>query len=89
MEESYISLTGYYSSDEAEAAFRSNDKPCVYVAYIDPITANMDKMGGCCARDTYINDPSVSVGEASLTPVTWDDARRYDYGYQGFQLLLL
>ena len=59
-EESYISLTGYYSSEnsplyiityeemkfiEAEAAFRSNDKPTAYAAYIEGITANMNKMG--------------------------------------------
>ena len=54
-------------------------------------------------RDAYINDTSVSVGEANLTlalifkekykalflmPVTWDDARRFDYAYKGFQLPL-
>lgn len=119
MEESYISLTGYYSSTnsplyiityeemkfiEAEAAFRSNDLPRTYAAYIEGITANMNKMGvAAAARDTYINDPSVSVGAANITlglifkekykalflmPVTWDDARRFDYGYQGFQLPL-
>ena len=118
-EESYISLTGYYSSTssplyiityeemkfiEAEAAFRSNDLPRAYAAYIEGITANMNKMGVApAARDTYINDPSVSVGAANITlalifkekykalflmPVTWDDARRFDYGYQGFQLPL-
>ena len=119
MEESYIDLNGYYSSEksplyiityeemkfiEAEAAFRSNDKPRAYAAYIEGITANMNKMGvAAAARDAYINNPSVSVGEANLTlalifkekykalflmPVTWDDARRFDYGYQGFQLPL-
>ncbi|MGZ8509658.1 MAG: SusD/RagB family nutrient-binding outer membrane lipoprotein [Chitinophagaceae bacterium] len=118
-EESYISLTGYYSSTssplyiityeemkfiEAEAAIRSNDLPRAYAAYIAGITANMNKMGvTAAARDTYINDPSVSVGAANITlplifkekykalflmPVTWDDARRFDYGYQGFQLPL-
>lgn len=117
MEESYISLTGYYSSTssplyivtyeemkfiEAEAAFRSGDIPRAYAAYIEGITANMNKIGVAATdRDAYINDPSVSVGQANLTldlifkekykalflmPVTWDDARRYDYGYQGFQL---
>ena len=118
-EESYISLTGYYSSEnsplyiityeemkfiEAEAAFRSNDKSTAYAAYIEGITANMNKMGVSAAdRDVYINDTSVSVGEAKLTlahifkekykalflmPVTWDDARRFDYAYKGFQLPL-
>jgi hypothetical protein len=119
MEESYVDLNGYYSSEnsplyiitfeemkfiEAEAAFRSNDKPRAYAAYIAGITANMNKMGvAAAARDAYINDPTVSVGEANLTlalifkekykalflmPVTWDDARRFDYAYQGFQLPL-
>jgi hypothetical protein len=118
-EESYIDLNGYYSSEssplyiityeemkfiEAEAAFRSNDMPRAYAAYIEAITANMNKIGvAAAARDTYINDPSVSVGGANLTlalifkekykalflmPVTWDDARRFDYGYQEFQLPL-
>jgi hypothetical protein len=118
-EESYIDLNGYYSSTnsplyiityeemkfiEAEAAFRSNDLPRAYAAYIEGITANMNKMGvAASARDAYINDLSVSVGEANLTlglifkekykalflmPVTWDDARRFDYGYKEFQLPL-
>ena len=119
MEESYVDLNGYYSSEssplyiityeemkfiEAEAAFRSNDLPRAYAAYIEGIRTNMDKMGvSAAARDTYINNPSVSVGASNITlalifkekykalflmPVTWDDARRYDYGYQGFQLPL-
>jgi hypothetical protein len=119
MEESYISLNGYYSSEssplyiiayeemkfiEAEAAFRSSDLPRAYAAYIEGIKANMNKMGvDATDRDAYINDPSVSVGAANITlglifkekykamflmPVTWDDARRFDYGYQGFQLPL-
>jgi Starch-binding associating with outer membrane len=118
-EESYISLTGFYSSTssplyiityeelkfiEAEAAFRSNDKPRAYAAYLEGIRANMNKMGvSSASRDAYVNDPTVSAGEANLTlnlifkekykatylmPVTWDDARRFDYGYQSFQLPL-
>lgn len=116
-EESYIDLNGYYSSTssplyiityeemkfiEAEAAFRSNDLSRAYAAYIEGITANMNKMGvTAAARDAYINDASVSAGAVNitlalifkekykalfLTPVTWDDARRFDYAYQGFQL---
>ncbi len=116
-EESYVDLNGYYSSTnsplyiityeetkfiEAEASFRSNDLPRAYAAYLEGIRANMNKMGVApAARDAYINNASVSVGEASLTlalifkekykalflmPVTWDDARRFDYGYKGFQL---
>jgi len=118
-EESYIALTGYYSSEssplyiityeemkfiEAEAAFRSSDLPRAYAAYLEGIRANMNKMGvPAPARDTYINHASVSVGAANITlalifkekykalflmPVTWDDARRFDYAYQGFQLPL-
>jgi len=118
-DESYISLTGYYSSTsspqyiisyeevkfiEAEAAFRSNNKTRAYAAYLEGIRANMNKMGvAAAARDTYVNNAAISVGEANLTlnlifqekyktlylmPVTWDDARRFDYQYQGFQLPL-
>jgi hypothetical protein len=119
MEESYVDLNGYYSSEssplyiltyeemkfiEAEAAFRSNDLPRAYAAYLEGIRANMNKMGvAAAARDTYIDHPSVSVGATNITlalifkekykalflmPVTWDDARRFDYAYQGFQLPL-
>jgi hypothetical protein len=118
-EESYISLTGFYSSTsspvyiityeemkfiEAEVAFRSGDLPKAYAAYLAGITANMNKIGVAAdQRDAYISNPSVSVGASSITlglifkekykalflsPVTWDDARRYDYQYQGFQLPL-
>jgi hypothetical protein len=118
-DESYVSLTGYYSSSnsplfiisydelkfiEAEAAFRSNDKPRAYNAYLAAITANMTKMGvsGADIAD-YLAEPTVGVGAANLTlqdifrekykalflmPVTWDDARRIDYDYPGFQLPL-
>lgn len=89
---------------EAEAAFRSSDLPRAYAAYLEGIRANMNKMGvAAAARDAYINDPSVSVGAANITlalifkekykalflmPVTWDDARRFNYGYKDFQLPL-
>lgn len=119
MEESYVSLTGYYSSTssplyiatydemkfiEAEVKFRTNDLAGAYPAYIEGITANMNMLGVAAGdRATYINDPSVSVGQANLTlglifkekykalflsPVTWDDARRFDYQYKDFQLPL-
>jgi len=118
-EESYISTTGYYSSIksplfiityeemkfiEAEVAFRTNDKPRAYAAYLTGIRENMNKMGvAAAARDAYVSAPTVSVGAAALTlelifrekykalflmPVTWDDARRFDYKYQGFQMPL-
>ncbi|HEY1023508.1 MAG TPA: SusD/RagB family nutrient-binding outer membrane lipoprotein, partial [Flavisolibacter sp.] len=73
-------------------------------AYLDGIRANMNKMGiAAGARDAYVNDPAVSVGANNLTlelifrekwkalflsPVSWDDARRFNYGYNGFQLPL-
>jgi hypothetical protein len=116
-EESYLDLNGYYSSTnsplyiityeemkfiEAEVAFRTNDLPRAYAAYLEGTRANMNKMGVTAAdRDAYINHASVSVGAANLTlalifkekykalflaPVTWDDARRFNYGYTGFQL---
>jgi hypothetical protein len=118
-EESYLSTTGYYSSQtsplfiityeetkfiEAEVAFRTNDKPRAYAAYLEGIRANMTKMSvPAAAMNAYINHPSVSVGADNLTlelimrekwkalflnPVTWDDARRFDYAYQGFILPL-
>ncbi|HYF32768.1 MAG TPA: SusD/RagB family nutrient-binding outer membrane lipoprotein [Chitinophagaceae bacterium] len=118
-EESYVNTTGYYSSSnsplfiimyeevkfiEAEAAFRSNDRPRAYAAYLEGIRANMNRLGvSATDRDAYVNHPSVSVGEANLTlnlifkekykalylnPETWNDARRFNYQYQGFQLPL-
>jgi hypothetical protein len=118
-EESALSTTGFYSSPnspvyivsydemkfiEAEVAFRNNDKPRAYNAYLEGIRANMNKMAVAAgARDTYIADPDIAVGAGNLTlenifrekwkalflsPVTWDDARRFNYGYTGFQLPL-
>lgn len=87
---------------EAEAALRSGDRQRAYTAYLAAIRANMDKLGvAATARDAYINSPQVSVGAANLTlkhifqekykalflhPVSWDDARRFDYAYQDFTL---
>lgn len=118
-EESYLSTTGYYSSQrsplfiityeetkfiESEVAFRTNDKTRAYNAYLEGIRANMTKMNvPAAARDAYLNSPAVAVGANALTlelifrekwkalflhPVTWDDARRFNYGYNGFQLPL-
>jgi hypothetical protein len=83
-EETYINLTGYYSSTnsplfiityeelkfiEAEAALRANDKARAYAAYIEGIMANMNKMGvSTASRDAYVNHASVSVGQANITP---------------------
>lgn len=118
-EESYLSTTGYYSSQksplfiityeetkfiEAEVAFRTNDRTRAYNAYLEGIRANMTKMNvAAAARDAYINNPIVSVGANNLTlelifrekwkalflhPVTWDDARRFNYAYNSFQMPL-
>ena len=89
---------------EAEVAFRTNDKTRAYAAYLEGIKANMNKVGvSAAARDVYVNYPTVSVGASNLTlqlifnekyralfltPVTWDDARRFDYQYPLFQLPL-
>jgi len=85
---------------EAEAALRSNPAQTAraYQAYLDGITAHMDKVGvDPVDRDAYLGDPAVGVGAGSLTvddvmrekyvalflhPETWVDARRYDYSYQ-------
>jgi hypothetical protein len=89
---------------EAEVAFRTNDKTRAYNAFLEGIRTNMNKVGvSPAARDAYVNSPAVSVGAANLTlqqifnekykalfltPVTWDDARRFDYQYPLFQLPL-
>ena len=82
-EESYLSVTGFYSATnapllivtyaetkfiEAEAALRSGDPDRAYDAYLDGIRANMDKVGVAAAdRDAYVNDPGVSVGKANIS----------------------
>lgn len=86
---------------EAEAALADNNPTRAYQAYEDGIRAHMQKMGVDPADiDAYWNESTVSVGVANLTideimkekyvamflnPETWNDARRYDYQYQGFQ----
>jgi hypothetical protein len=116
-EESVLTTTGFYSKSgaslwlvtfaevkfiESEAAFRNGNKSKSYAAYLAGIRAHMDMMGvGVTVRDAYIAQPSVSVGEASLTldlifkekyvamflhPEAWTDARRYDYKYKDFTL---
>jgi hypothetical protein len=89
---------------EAEAALRAGDRTRAYNAYLNGIRANMDKIGiAATARDAYIARPTIGVGSAALTiadimrekylamflsPVTFDDARRFNYAYTGFQLPL-
>jgi len=64
----------------------------------------MDKVGvAAAARDAYLARPTIGVGSVALqlsdifrekyiamflSPVTFDDARRFNYAYTGFQLPL-
>lgn len=86
---------------EAEAAFET-DKTRAYDAYLTGIEAHMDMLSVKQAdKETYLADPSVSMGAAVLTiddifkekyvamflhPETWNDARRYDYAYKNMTL---
>lgn len=116
-EESYLWVEGAYSKGnapllmvtfaemkfiEAEAAFRANDKPRAYQAYLDGIKANMAKVGVSTAdATTYLTDSRVGVGAANITldlifkekyvamflnPEAWVDARRFNYKYKDFKL---
>ena len=87
---------------KAEAAFRKGDKNAAYEAYLTGITSNMQKMGvDGAAMDAYITNPAVAVSADNLTlqlilkekyvgcflsPVTWDDMRRFDYNYKDITL---
>jgi hypothetical protein len=115
--QSYLDVGKWYSSDnspleiitnaemrftEAEAAFRNNDLPRAYTAYIAGITASMQKLNvPADSIANYLANPAVSVGESNLTlklimkekyvacflmPVTWVDMRRFDYDYKDFVL---
>ena len=84
---------------EAEAALDS-DRDRAYEAYMEGIEANMDMLSVDESEKTeYLNHPSVAVGASNLTldlifkekyvalflhPETWNDARRFDYGYKDF-----
>lgn len=112
----YLSVKGFYSGPgaplllvtfsemkfiEAEAYF-GIDKGKSYQAWLDGITANMDKVGVAAGeRNNYLADPAVAVGVAGFTkallfkekyvatflqPETWTDARRSDYQYKDFVL---
>jgi len=86
---------------EAEAALRANNTARAYAAYEAGIRAHMQKLGVAQADiNAYWSEPSVS-GMASfninkimkekyvatfLLPETWNDARRFNYAYQGFSL---
>lgn len=87
---------------EAEAALRSGNAARAYEAYLAGIRAHMEKLEVPTAdADAYINSSVVSVGAGALTldlifkekyivtylnPEAWNDARRHDYNYQGWQL---
>ncbi|TAD83541.1 MAG: SusD/RagB family nutrient-binding outer membrane lipoprotein [Bacteroidetes bacterium] len=87
---------------EAEAALRANSRTRAYTAYQAGIRLHMDKLGIAAApRDAYLAQAKVNPGQAALTlrdvfrekylvtflqPVAWDDARRSNYDYEGFQL---
>lgn len=89
---------------EAEAALRSGGTTRAYNAYIAGIRASMDKIGVSTAvRDVYLALPQIAVGASNLTladvfrekykamflqPVSFDDARRFNFSYTGFQLPL-
>lgn len=116
-ERSTISRGTFYASDdspvliitlaeakfvEAEAALDASDPDRAYQAYLDGIAAHMAMIGVPTAEaQTYINDPVVSVGAASITrdlimkekyiamflhPEAWADARRFDYQYEDMTL---
>ena len=85
---------------EAEAALATNANRA-YEAYEAGIRAHMEKLGVDEDEiDAYWDEASVSVGAGNLTiddimrekyvamfliPEAWNDARRYDYGYEGFR----
>lgn len=95
---------------KAEAAFLANGGTTTstgttsegYTAYLDAITANMDKLG--VSSGNYINDGSINVGETNLmlnnimkekyianflNPETFVDFRRYDFSEDVFKGLTL
>ncbi|TDH21391.1 SusD/RagB family nutrient-binding outer membrane lipoprotein [Segetibacter sp. 3557_3] len=81
-DESYLSVTGFYSKPdaplllatyaemkfiEAEASF-ATDRARSYRAYLAGIEAHMDKLGVPAGEKTaYLSNPAVAVGEANLT----------------------
>jgi hypothetical protein len=81
-EESYLSLTGFYSKSgaplllvtfaemkfiEAEASF-GLDKVRSYAAYLAGISAHMDKLGVTATeKNAYLSNPAVAVGVANFT----------------------
>ncbi|HMQ07216.1 MAG TPA: SusD/RagB family nutrient-binding outer membrane lipoprotein [Saprospiraceae bacterium] len=86
---------------EAEAALAAGNRQRAYQAYETGIRAHMTKLGVPSANiQAYWNHSSVSVGMNNLSvnhimkekyvatflnPETWNDARRFNYQYVGFQ----
>ncbi|GMQ26540.1 SusD/RagB family nutrient-binding outer membrane lipoprotein [Algoriphagus sp. oki45] len=86
---------------EAEAALPT-DPARAYAAYLAGIEAHMDMLGVSDeAKTAYLADESVSIGAGAMTldiimkekwvamflhPETWNDARRFDYGYKDMTL---
>jgi hypothetical protein len=82
---------------EAEASLTS-DPDRAYAAYLDGIEAHMDMLGVSDGdKMAYLASPEVGVGAGSLSmehimkekwvalflhPESWNDARRFDYGYK-------
>jgi hypothetical protein len=87
---------------EAEAQLRAGQPAKAYDAYLAGIVADMQRIGVADTAITrYTSEPTVAVGAGALTiglilkekyvacflnPVTWDDARRFDYQYKDFNL---
>jgi len=86
---------------EAEVNFRDGNTPAAFAAYEAGIRAHMEKLGVPQADiDAYWAEAAVSdlasfgldkimkekYVATFLLPETWNDARRFDYGYTNFQL---
>ncbi len=92
-----IQMLTYYETQFilAEAAFRTNDMPAAYAAYLEGIRGSLKKSG---VSDTdaavYLSNPLIAKGAANLTLSdimvqkyiamylqleTWTDLRRYEY----------
>lgn len=87
---------------ESEAAFRGGDMERAIRAFEAGIRANMEKIGVEQGDlDQYLNEKFPNLVDGVLTlqeimdekylamflqPETWNDARRFDYQYTGFQL---
>ena len=87
---------------EAEAALRAGQTERAYEAYLEAIRASMALLEvSQAAIEEYMANPAVAVGAGNLTlahifkekyvvtylnPEAWNDARRFDYAYAGFEL---